>query len=530
MVNDKDNFLEILRQKAEQLLSADKNSSSSLHTIEVKRVLHELQVYQLELEMQNDELHLITQELEQQKTKFTNLFELAPVGYFVTDKAGLIRDVNYAGLKLLNIDKSILINKPLLLFIHKEDTDQFYKYFRQLFLVPNAQSCQIRIVDTKKQVLNVQIEGIALQNALTKELCYLTLTDFTGKQQAEFKLKEAKKTLEVALGASLTGIWEIDIITGKIGLDSFCCSLFGFTPDTFNEKYETIINRIHQNDRKNVEDHIRQTIIHEKEFNIKFRADIPDKNIKYIQARAQVIKDENDKKRFIGTFTDISEKTIIELEANRIKEEQQQMILAAGLQAEENEKKRISEVLHNGIAQMLYAIKLNIDQSQSAFETPLFQQVNQLLNQSIKDIRNISFELAPSILTDFGLAATLEDMATRLSNQQLSVVTKINNIAKTLDFQLQLNIFRIIQELVNNGIKHAYASKIMIDVSQKNKIVTITVSDNGIGFNPDQHNLETAPKGIGLSSIKNRLRLYEGSIKIESQPNVGTTVSISLKH
>lgn len=204
------------------------------------------------------------------------------------------------------------------------------------------------------------------------------------------------------------------------------------------------------------------------------------------------------------------------------------MILAAGLQAEENEKKRISEVLHNGIAQMLYAVKLNIDQLKNTEEKPSYDHLMQLLNQSIRDVRNISFELAPSILTDFGLAATLEDMAFRLSSNNLKVGTKVSHTCKSLPFQTQLNIFRIVQELVNNSIKHAQASNISIDVNKKVKNTFITVADNGIGF--ETNNTAETPKGIGLSSIKNRLRLYIGTLNIESSPQTGTTVQISLKH
>lgn len=525
MSNNKNIKLNLLRRKAEHLLIADKNSIDNIQNIEVKKIFHELQVYQLELEMQNDELQLATQELEDQKTKFFNLFELAPVGYFVTDKSGLIKNVNTAGLKLLNTDKVSLLEKPLLLFIHKEDTDIFYKYFRLLFSTLINQSCQIRLINTKNQLFNVQIEGTVLYS-MAEPICYLTITDFTGKQEAELKLKEAKKRLEIALDASLTGIWEIDIVTGRVYMDDFCCSLYGFKLNCFDEKYDTLLKSIYQKDRKNVDFNIRQAMVGEKGFNIRYRVTVSDK-IKYIQARAQVITDENDKKRFVGTFTDISEKMVLELEAIRVKEEQQQMILAAGLQAEENEKKRISEFLHNGIAQMLYATKLNIDQAKTSLTAPVFEQLMQLLNQSIKDIRNISFELAPAILTDYGLAATLEDMAMRLTNQQLSVVTHVNNISKALDLQLQLNIFRIVQELVNNSIKHAFASKICVEITKKNRMIYIVVADNGIGFKPD--NPTEMPKGIGLSSIKNRLRLYKGTINIEPKLNAGTTINISLK-
>lgn len=528
MSSNSENIRDVLRQRAELLLSAGKNSVMNLESDEVKKIFHERQIHQLELEMQNDELQYATGQLEEQRIKFTNLFELAPVGYFVTNKSGIILDVNHAGLKLLKAEKNNVVNKPLLLYVHKEHIDVFYKYFRKLFLLQNAQSCQIRMTDSDQQVYNVQVEGIALGVTSDQPICYLTVTDFTGKQQAELNLDEAKKRLEIALSASLTGIWEIDIITGKVYLDDFCCGLCGFENGVFDQKYDSLLNRIHQNDRKNVDDQIRKTILYGKEFNMKFRVTVIGASVKYVFGRAQVIKDQNGKKRFIGTFTDISDKTITELETNRAKESQQQMILAAGLQAEENEKKRISEVLHNSVAQMLYAIKLNLEQIKKPDESASFDYINQLLNQSIKEIRNISFELAPSILTDFGLTVTLEDMASRLCSDQLKVTTKVSKFDQPLDFQLQLNIFRIVQELVSNSIKHAFCSEIYIETSNKNKNIYITVFDNGIGYR--QAKAKEVPSGIGLSSIKNRLRLYKGTLKIESQPKAGTKVKIHLKY
>lgn len=526
MKNDKNKALDLLRNKAERYISADKNSISETETVEVKKIFHELQVYQLELEMQNDELQQTTQELERERTKFSNLFDLAPIGYLVTNKSAVIKSINKAGSVLLNAAQSSLIGKPILLYIHKEDVDQFYVFFKRLFSFSNSLSCQLRLIDSTKKIYNVQIEGNVLHSAVDP-ICYLTITDFTGKQQAEQELKEAKKTLEIALNASLTGIWEIDISTGKVYLDDFCCLLYGFKPDSFDERYDTMINAIHPIDRKYVDENIRKTIYQEKEFNIKFRTQHDDGSIRYIQARAQIIKSTDNRSRFIGTFIDISEKTVYEQEVIRVKEQQQQMVLAAGLQAEENEKKRISEVLHNGIAQMLYAIKLNIEEAKKKPDNIIFKQIQDLLNQSIKDIRNISFELAPSILTDFGLGATLEDLAHRLSNNQLSITTKVSNFSNSLEFQLQLNIFRIIQELISNSIKHAHADKIQVEVGKNNKLITISVSDNGVGF--EEQSDTKVPRGIGLISIKNRLRLYKGTLKIESRPKAGSTVNISLK-
>lgn len=521
------NMLDALRERAEQLIFAGKNSSPASQ-FEVKKFFQELQIHQFELEMQNDELQKNTVELEQHRINFSSLFELAPTGYFVTNESGIIENVNLAGAILLKFDKGNLVNKPFLFNVFKEDRDQFHIYFHRLFTSGNAETCYLRLVKQNEEVIDTKIDGIAVQNLITNNICYLTITDYTEKQQAEQKLKEANKTLEIALKASSTGIWEIDMVTGKFYLDDFCLALYGFENGGFDGNYETLVNRSYIHDRKNVDYNIREAILQEKELDIKFRADLPDYGIRYIQARAQIITDQHQKKRFLGTFTDISDKMLKEIEVQRVKEEQQQMILSAGLQAEENEKKRISEVLHNGIAQMLYAVKLNIDQLRNSEERPSFDYLMQLLNQSINDIRNISFELAPSILTDFGLAATLEDMASRLSGNQLSVQTKVSPNCKSLPFQIQLNIFRIIQELVNNSIKHGKATAIQIEIDKKARNTFITITDNGIGF--DTHKNNGTPKGIGLSSIKNRLRLYKGTLTIESSPSAGATVQVSLKH
>ncbi|RYE27103.1 MAG: PAS domain S-box protein, partial [Sphingobacteriaceae bacterium] len=452
MKEKKEQVVELLRQKAEEIISDDKNSINQVSSAELKRIMHELRLYHLELEMQNEELQRVNNHTELQKIEFANLFELAPIGYIVIDKTAVVKDANFAALQLLGVTKSYLQHMPFLLHVVKEDVNLFYTYYTELLLSSKSLSCSIRLRNASKEILVVKVSGIALKHEADNTFCYLTLTDITEKQQAEQKLKEAKTRLEVALSASLTGIWEIDIATKKVYLDDFCMALYGFDTTGFDEQYETLFNRVHPGDRNNIALNIQETIDAETPFYIRFRAVLPDQTIKYIQASARVITDGGSRKRFIGTFTDISEKTIMEMESLRIKEKNQQMILAAGLQAEENEKKRISEVLHNGIAQMLYAIKLNIDQLKKVADVTAFKQITTLLNQSIIDIRNVSFELAPTILTHFGLASTLEDMAERLSSNRLSISSNVINFSKIQNFQLQLNIFRIIQELVNNAI------------------------------------------------------------------------------
>jgi signal transduction histidine kinase len=185
--------------------------------------------------------------------------------------------------------------------------------------------------------------------------------------------------------------------------------------------------------------------------------------------------------------------------------------------------------LHDSVSQLLYAIQLKID----SLNLPIseyngtFQNINTLITEAIKETRNISFELAPSILTDFGLAITLEEMTKRLSTETLSIQTKVTGLKRRLRLEMETNIFRIIQELVNNAIKHAQATSITIELINRNKLIEIVVRDNGVGF--DTRERRAYHKGSGLSSIKNRVSLFNGKMQVESRPGKGTTTTLLLK-
>jgi signal transduction histidine kinase len=146
---------------------------------------------------------------------------------------------------------------------------------------------------------------------------------------------------------------------------------------------------------------------------------------------------------------------------------------------------------------------------------------------AIQEIRNISFELAPSILADFGLPITIEELAKRLSTPQMKIKTKIIGFKERLGLPLETNIFRMIQELINNCMKHADANLITVEI-RKGKLIEIKLQDNGKGFNVKAQ--ENHPSGSGLSSIKNRLSLYNGNMVISSNSTTGTTIKMSLDY
>jgi signal transduction histidine kinase len=232
----------------------------------------------------------------------------------------------------------------------------------------------------------------------------------------------------------------------------------------------------------------------------------------------------------LALYFEVTEILKLEQEQTNLRLEGQKMVLNAILQAQEQERERISESLHNGVGQLLFAARLNLQLANSkppGRETEaIFSKVNDLLNEAIRQSRSVSFELVPTILKDFGLQATLEDLAQRLSSPALTIHILVEGLEKRPEKFLELTIYRIIQALVGNVMEHSQAREATVQVSASGNEVVILVSDNGKGFNPAT---ATSSHTEGdLQTVSNRVALLNGTLSIDSAPGKGTTVRVIL--
>ncbi|MBT6230895.1 MAG: PAS domain-containing protein, partial [Candidatus Scalindua sp.] len=123
--------LSALRKIAEKRLNSENMPIEKLSEADVRKLAHELQVHQIELEMQNEELRKSQQELEDSRDKYSRLYDFAPIGYFTISDDGVIMEANLTGAKMLGVERSHLINKPLCVFIVKDDQDNYYRHRRK---------------------------------------------------------------------------------------------------------------------------------------------------------------------------------------------------------------------------------------------------------------------------------------------------------------------------------------------------------------------------------------------------------------
>ncbi len=184
-----------LRRLAEKKLKGKKKKKPELSVEKAEELIHELQVHQIELEMQNEELRTAQEDLEQSRSRYADLYDFAPVGYFTFDKNGLILDVNLTGAGQLGMERGLIIKKPFSRFIKKEDQDLFYFHRQQVFKTKARQSCQVKLVRKDKTEFHARLESMVVQDEKGTFSQFRTVvSDVTERKHAEdiIKLNEAR--------------------------------------------------------------------------------------------------------------------------------------------------------------------------------------------------------------------------------------------------------------------------------------------------------------------------------------------------
>jgi two-component system NarL family sensor kinase len=211
-----------------------------------------------------------------------------------------------------------------------------------------------------------------------------------------------------------------------------------------------------------------------------------------------------------------------------LKDQKEIEVMQAMIKGEEGERKRIARDLHDGIGSMLSSLKMRFMKVNSASETVDLNEIesmNTLLNNSITELRQISYNLIPESLLKLGLEHALNDLCHMLQTDEVQIDFHANNISKDIPESIQITIYRIVQELLNNALKHSKGTDILVDCNQNLSTFFITVEDNGIGF--DSKNMDGF-NGQGLKNLKSRVELLNGKMEIDSSAEKGTAFNIEL--
>jgi PAS domain S-box-containing protein len=251
-----------LRRQAEAKLGeCKKNTAPTPHTeVDTLRLIHELEVHQIELEMQNEELRRLQEELEASRNKYFDLFDLAPVGYLTLSETGIVLEANLTAANLLGVERSQLAQKPVNRFIVKEDQDIYYLHRKHLFETRSRQACELRMTGKGGVQLWVRIEGIAAQGNDDKLVCRATLNDITERKHDEEEIRESEKKFSTVFRRGPQMMAISDIETGRyLDVNDNFSRVTGFSKEETIGKTSVELGILTQEDRQEIVRELQST-------------------------------------------------------------------------------------------------------------------------------------------------------------------------------------------------------------------------------------------------------------------------------
>ncbi|MFZ4780435.1 MAG: PAS domain-containing protein, partial [Terrimicrobiaceae bacterium] len=301
-----------LRQKAEAHFREHEELSpenlAGLSTEEMRSILHELRVHQIELEMQNGELHAAQADLAASRARYFELYELAPVGYVTLGGPGLILEANLTAANLLGLARQALVKRPISRVIFKADQDIFYRMQKQLVETGQAQQCELRMVKPDGSTFWAQLSATAARNEEGATAFRIALSDVSGSKAAQEKIRASEERFAQTLAAVNDGLWDWNIPTGNAFFSSHYYSLLGYDDGEFPASYTSWRALVHPDDLGRVEEDLQRSIEAGTSFMIDLRMKLKSGKWGWVSTRGNVT--ERDAQggvlRMMGTLSDIA--------------------------------------------------------------------------------------------------------------------------------------------------------------------------------------------------------------------------------
>jgi PAS domain S-box-containing protein len=374
-------------------------------------------------------------------------------------------------------------------------------------------------------------------------------SDITDRKRAEEALRESETSLKRAQEIAHLGSWELDVVANRLVWSDEVYRIFGLQPQEFGATYEAFLEHVHPDDRAAVDAAYSGSVREGRDsYEIEHRVVRQNtREIRYVHQKCRHVRDAQGRLVLsLGMVLDITERkraeealrqwnaTLESKVAQRTAElghrtRQLQKLALEMSQAEDREREQIAQILHDDLQQELAAAKFHLSIVRSRIKhDPSVQEiiatVDQMLMDAIGKSRNLSHDLSPAVLHQGDLAEILRWLAgeTQARHGLLVHVRATGQVPLPSD-AIKAFLYRTVQELLFNTVKHAQVNEAKVRVRQCGGYVHLSVSDRGRGFDPGK--LREAA-GFGLLSIRERIELLGGRMKIRSAPGKGSTFFI----
>jgi len=344
------------------------------------------------------------------------------------------------------------------------------------------------------------------------------------------EIKKMNERFDIVMKATHDLIWDWNLETNTIYHDEFGMQqVYGVANNKSIEKIEQWLSRIHPTDlgtvQKIIEGILQTADEHTFDLEYRFRGD--DGIYTHVYDRGMIIRNEEGRPiRVIGAAQNITERKNLEEELLRNELDKQKAINQATVDSQEQERTEIGKELHDNVNQILTTTKLYLDLalSNAELKDELIKKSNKNILSVINEIRQLSRSLMDPTIGDLGLIDSINDLVENINlTRKLHVLFEADRrLELVLNKNHKLTTFRILQEALNNAMKHAKATTVTISFKLSGNEAELTIQDDGIGFEAS-----AVKMGAGLKNIQNRVYLINGTHKIMSAPKQGSKIIIN---
>ena len=520
-----------LRLRAEKRVANLVKSADSRATRDASRLLHELEVHHIELELQGEELRDTTAEL---KARYEEFYDCAPVGYFTLGRYGDIEKTNLTGASILDTPRAELLGRRFMDFVAAESLSSFNAFLRRVMQGNRKESCMVTLKKGGVTPVGAYVEATC---ASPDSCCRALVVEIASTGKPETAARTSEERPESALAASGVGTWAWEPGSSEIRWSPECIKIFGI--DSLRPSLDAVTRLVHPEDALRVGSIGSQALIDRNDQATECRIARPGGGFVWVHVRSKFQYDRAGKLlRVIGIAHELEIADWVRAEdASRASRSALRQLAAEHLAIQEAERRRIAVDLHDGLGQSLGLLKLGIHEAIRQMDAGALpkavESVKKLLSGvagALEELRRVTMDMRPSILDHLGILATLSWLVREFecTNLKTRFEMIIGVSEKDVPQPLKIVIFRILQEAINNAVKHADASCITIRLQNGDKTLTLTIEDDGQGFDPDMPAIRgDERRGLGLQSMKERAELSGGAYALTSAAGRGTRVCVS---
>lgn len=481
--------------------------------------------------------------LEQVKASevhYRTLVDHAPFCIHEIDLDGTFLTINPAGVHMMELrEESELLGAPYLDAVAPTDRDRVQSLLSKAIQGTSSEFEFTVAGEGSPQYMASNFIPIKSPDGLTQKIMGIS-QDITQRKKTETALRESEERFDLAVRGTDAGIWDWDLRTNRVYFSPRWKSMLGYEDHEITDDLSEWETRLHP------EDHDRAMVTVQEyldgktfQYELEHRLRHKEGTYRWILAKGVSTQDESGTQvRMSGSHLDITERKRGEEQLqetyNRLRELSRKLE-----QVEEAERKRIARELHDEFGQNLTALKfdiswldrqvrrLGLDQSIPDFDQKIYG-MKTLIDGGVRTIRQIVTTLRPTILDDLGLFAALEWLAKDFQSRTGTPCTFSNSASHMEELfhsEVSTAIFRITQELLTNVIRHAQASTVQIHVNAEGEVLSLNVTDNGLGLTSEH---PTQLGGYGLAGIRERATLLGGNLDVVGEPGVGTRVMVSI--